>query len=107
MYRVQYISNVPDEEALKLCFAPEDRGLIEVKSLTKSVDSESELTATIAFGAADARERKPKVLVGQRFTEEDIDAEFLGFTPLYTPEGGGDTEYVERYLLTLPPADLD
>lgn len=92
LYRVQYIHQGASAEDLKTCFASKDRQFVTVKALAVSVDNTKFQTAIIEFHAPNARTRKPEVVEGEGFSNEDVDDRFEGFTPLSAPFNAASVE---------------
>ncbi|KAL9084819.1 MAG: hypothetical protein Q9165_007887 [Trypethelium subeluteriae] len=87
-YRAENIPAGSTAESLIDCFAEEDGRFLTVKSLAPAAgnsagDDGGELTATLSFARAGARNRAPRLKPGKLIS---VDSGFLGLTPLNTPK---------------------
>ena len=91
-WRVEHIPKGTTREQLKLFFVEADRSRLEVESLVPEYTvpdlsyhevADYDLTATVCFRAQEGR--RPQ-LVDEYDGKIDLDADFYGFTSLYSPE---------------------
>ena len=83
-WRVQNIPTDFTEARLKSCFHSDDKKYIEIKSLVPDVsnyDGDGTLTATMLFFPPEPGEPR-----AEDYDDFDIDKDFIGFTPLNTPD---------------------